>query len=222
MSYINQQEAGKPAGLSAALLVNGGIFAALAMSSVAIQMPPQTPPPTGHPIEVNPAPKDVHKPPEAKMPPPTQIDRAPPPFAPDKPIDSRPLPPIEDIGPVNGATGEGADTAPAPPVEDQMENTPPPLVFISAKRDPKYLSAFQPLYPTRLIQREIEGSAKIRVLIDTAGRVRQASVVSATHPAFGKAAVKQARAKWRFLPAMRGDEKVEEWQTLTILFRLDD
>lgn len=222
MSYINQQETGRPAGLSAAFLVNGGIFAALAMSSVAIQMPPRTAPPTGYPIDVNPPPKDVQQPPEADILPPTQIERMPPPFAPDKPIDSRPLPPIEDIGPTAGVGGQATDAGSTPPVEEQVEQKPPPPVFISAKRDPKHLSAFQPPYPTRLIQREIEGSAKIRVLIGTDGRVRQASVVSATHPAFGRAAVKQARRKWRFIPAMRGDEKVEEWQTLTIIFRLDE
>ena len=97
---------------------------------------------------------------------------------------------------------------------------PPPAIFKAAIRDPRWSKHFQPEYPTRLLQREIEGSARVKVLIGTNGRVRDARVVSATHPAFGKATVKRALAKWRFRPATRDGKPVEDWQTLTVHFNI--
>ena len=51
--------------------------------------------------------------------------------------------------------------------------------------------------------------------------MREAQVVSASHPDFGKAAVKQALKAWRFKPATRGDVAVEDWQTLSVRFTID-
>ena len=73
-----------------------------------------------------------------------------------------------------------------------------------------------------LLQREIEGKVTIRVLVETDGRVRQASVLSATHADFGKAAEWQALNEWRFKPATRDGKPVEDWQTLTVRFDIKE
>ena len=71
------------------------------------------------------------------------------------------------------------------------------MIFKKALRDMRFAKDFQPTYPPSLLVREIEGSATIRVLVGADGRVREAQVVSATHPDFGKSAVRQALKAWR-------------------------
>ena len=72
-----------------------------------------------------------------------------------------------------------------------------------------------------MLQLEIEGTVTIRVLIGTDGRVRQAQVLSATELDFARATERQAMKAWRFKPATRGGELVEDWQTLTVRFDIN-
>ncbi|APG61850.1 hypothetical protein LPB140_02300 [Sphingorhabdus lutea] len=112
-------------------------------------------------------------------------------------------------------------SAPIKPTETIIKPADIPLPLISARRDPKYASRFQPEYPGRLIRLGIEGSATISVLIGTDGRVKIANIVSATHVEFGRAAREQALKSWRFIPARRGDIIVEEWMILPVNFILN-
>jgi periplasmic protein TonB len=219
MSYADQARRQKPASMAAAVAVNGSIIVAIMLS----------------PMVVNP-PKDdertsIFNVPRPKPPPPP-VDKAktdpmplPPIYTPDPPFKPKNKPQQPETtnnpaGPIGGlASGTGTGTGLGGGEEIKMQPIiPPPPIFKKALRDRRFAREFQPDYPSSLLVREIEGSATVRVLIGTDGRVRRANVVSASHPDFGKAAVRQALKAWRFKPATRGDEAVEDWQTISVTF----
>ncbi len=77
-----------------------------------------------------------------------------------------------------------------------------------AERDP--LSA-APVYPKDLLEKNIEGSATLRFVIDSTGLVDLSTirVMDATHQEFAKA-VRDAMPRMRFKPAMRGASAVRQ------------
>ena len=214
MSYAEQTRPQKPFGMAAAIALNGSIIAAIMLS------PMVAGPREGRVITTT---VDVHQP---KPPPPVdKINEDPkplppvftptPPFTP--PVIQDPIRTTPDLPIINPGIVDGAGTGDLPGIPPIIQKLPPPI-FKAAVRDPRFARDFQPDYPSSLLRREIEGSATIRVLVGTDGRVRQANVVSATHPEFGQAAVKQALRAWRFKPATRGGQPVEDWVTLPVSF----
>ncbi|MDA1080251.1 MAG: energy transducer TonB [Gemmatimonadetes bacterium] len=77
-----------------------------------------------------------------------------------------------------------------------------------AERDP--LSA-APAYPRELLERNIEGSATFRFVIDSTGLVDLSTIrmMTATHQEFARA-VREAMPRMRFKPAMRGADAVRQ------------
>ncbi|MEP7348396.1 MAG: TonB family protein [Sphingorhabdus sp.] len=216
MSYVSEKKRGNPVGMGAAVLVNGSIILAVALSPLVVERVKPKPPIFGEPIELTPPkPKEVIEQESRKMPP---I------FVP-KPINDTGVPPvdqvatsekIEDTGPLMDGQGGDDETE---IVRDIIN--PPASPFKAATRDLRFTRNFQPDYPVRMLQREIEGIVTIRVLIGTDGRVRQAQILSATEPDFARATERQALKAWRFKPATRGGEPVEDWQTLTVRFDIN-
>ena len=218
MSYADNANCQNSVSLIAAIALNGAIIAAVALSPM-VGIPLKRPDRTTV-IDVT-------------------VKRSPPPDQPiDKRVDPRPFDPIFAPKPIIEYTKpdetitttdlQSADVAGAVEgdgkgglggVGQQIEHMLPPI-FAKAKRDMRFAAAFQPDYPSSLLVREVEGSATIRVLVGTDGRVREATVVSATHPDFGRAALRQALKAWRFKPATRGNEVVEDWVTIPITFQI--
>jgi periplasmic protein TonB len=218
MSYADNSNRQNPMSLIAAIALNGAIIAAVALS-----------PMVGYPPKDDDGTKTFDVPKKTSPPPDQTID---------KPDDPRTFDPIftpkpfiehvtrdddirttEDLPTDIAGAIEGDGKGGSGEIERQAEQILPP-VFIKAKRDMRFAAAFQPDYPSSLLVREVEGSATIRVLVGTDGRVREAIVVSATHPDFGKAAMRQALKAWRFKPATRGNEVVEDWVTIPITFQI--
>jgi protein TonB len=203
--------------MGAAILVNGSIILAVALSPMVVEHLPGPTIITGKHIENTPPPEPT-KPVEQTSP------KANPIFTPEREIDTRV--PVDtgvttttqegDLG--FALDGTGADDF----AEVVPEPTKPPLpVFTAALRDPKFARDFQPDYPVGKLRLEIEGTATVRVLIGTDGRVRQVQVVRATDADFAKATEKQALKSWRFKPATRDGVPVEDWQTLTVRFDIN-
>lgn len=117
-------------------------------------------------------------------------------------------PVIVDLGPID----------PGPPARPADPPPAPKLVF--AELDPRYAGAFQPDYPASEQRREIEGVAKVRVLISTDGRVKAVELVSTDSPGFFAETKRRALAKWRFTPATRGGVAEESWKTMTVRFEI--
>jgi len=79
-----------------------------------------------------------------------------------------------------------------------------------------------PTYPPQALSRGLEGEVRVRITVDTEGRVVGAQVLSAT-PAgvFDQAAVNAVR-KWRFEPVVKGGRPIEASVATTIRFQPDD
>ncbi len=225
MSYANHAKPANPMAIAAAVAVNGGIITALMYMSIAggtrfIRPPIKT-------FEV----------PEAKAPKPPkeelketakQDPKLPPVYVPnaivrtiDPPIDitgTNELPLV--LPPPSGGTIDKDPKIAIAPMKPEIK-LPPPAIFKAASRDLRFAGKFQPTYPVGMLQREIEGTVTVKVLIGTDGRVRQINIVSAATPEFAAATEKQALNHWRFKPATRGGEPVEDWQTLTVRFDIN-
>lgn len=218
MSYVTQNKKDRASAMSMAVLINGSIILAVALSPIVatqvrnghrteifdvLRDPPKPPPPehTDDPKPVD----SVYTPPVSTELPPTKNDIS---TTPD------PTPPQPPVG--------GMGTSIEPPLPPVIEKPPlPPAPFTAATRDPRFAANFQPAYPHKMEQRQVEGSVKVKVLIGRDGRVRQVQILSATDPAFAEATEKQALKAWRFRPATRGSEAVEDWQTLTVRFTIN-
>ena len=218
MSYADNTNRQNPVSLIAAIALNAVIIAAVALSPMVgnppkdddqtntFDVPKKTPPPPDRPIDQKDDPRTF----DPIFTPKPLIEN----ITRDDDIRTTDDKPTEPAGAVEG-DGKGGSGG----IEQQTEKLLP-LIFIKAKRDMRFAAGFQPDYPSSLLVREVEGSATIRVLVGTNGRVREAIVVSATHPDFGRAAMRQALKAWRFTPATRGNDVVDDWVTIPITFQI--
>jgi periplasmic protein TonB len=216
MSYVQETRRTNGLGMGAAILVNGSIILAVALSPIiAERLPGPTiivgkNIPEQKPVQNDPKPDDNIAKPEKPI------------FAPDpiidikKSVDPIPTTPDEwtDIGSIGNAGGGDED------LTSSIGNIPkiPTPIFKAALRDPRFAKDFQPDYPVGKLRLEIEGSVTVRILVGTDGRVRQVQILNATDPDFARATEKQALKAWRFKPATRDGVPVEDWQTLTVRF----
>jgi protein TonB len=218
MSYVSENRRGNPASMGAAILVNGSIILAVALSPLVVQ--PEEPGKRiiGDPITLQP-------PPEPETDKPKEMPEIKPIFKPKTIVEtlqpSKPGPMVteNDTGAGTIFDGTGGDEDAAETVRELPK--PPVPVFRAALRDTRFARDFQPDYPVAKLRLEIEGSATVRVLIGTDGRVRQVQILKATDPDFARATEKQALKAWRFKPATRDGIPVEDWQTLTVRFDIN-
>lgn len=218
MSYVSENRRGNPMSMSAAILVNGSIILAVALSPLVVKPEKPGPRVIGDPITLQPPPKPVEDTPKASP-------ETPPIFVPKPIIDTQPPPKPgpttthmeTDNGPIMDGTGGGDDST---SIIRDLPKSPMPI-FKAAFRDPRFARAFQPDYPVGMLRQEIEGSVTVRVLVGTDGRIRQVQVIRATDPDFAKATERQALKAWRFKPATRDGVPVEDWQTLTVRFDIN-
>lgn len=88
-----------------------------------------------------------------------------------------------------------------------------------AERDP---TSAAPVYPPVLLTRGIEGSAVMRFVIDSTGRVDMSTVrvMDATHQEFARA-VRDAMPRMKFRPAKRGAVPVRQLVEQPYMFRIE-
>ena len=195
-------------GLPAALVV------AVALSPMIMVTPPKSEPILGTLIEID---KPLDPPP-----PKTEKDVTPTPrnaSATDavKPIDNAVI--LSDNSVVEGPVfPDVIPVDPGPPVKPVDPPAPPKLVL--AELDSRFARNFQPDYPASEQRREIEGRAKVRVLIGTDGRVKAVELISTDSPGFFEETRRRALAKWRFKPATRGGVAEESWKVMTVHFQI--
>ncbi|WP_432768612.1 MAG: energy transducer TonB [Sphingopyxis sp.] len=162
----------------------------------------------------------------------------------ERPLDPPPPTPVEDAKPVE-RTASATDTVkPVIDTRPQTDNRvaegpvypeifpidpglparpadPPPVPkLVLAQLDGRFAGAFQPDYPASEQRREIEGVARVRVLIGIDGRVKAVELVSTDSPGFFAETKRRALAKWRFKPATRGGVPEESWKEMTVRFEI--
>ena len=217
MSYANEQKHTSPTGMAAAILLNGSILLAVALSPMVAEPRLPSAITIGEAVPIDP-------PPERK-PEDQQEARDMPPIFVTKPVtktlDNKLEIKTSTDEQVTGTIMDGAGGGDDDMTEIVREVIKPTPIFKAAERDVRFAGNFQPDYPIGMLRQEIEGSATVTVLIGTDGRVRQVQILRATAPDFAKATERQALKAWRFKSATRDGKLVEDWQTLTVQFKIN-
>ena len=214
--YTNSRS---PSALAAAILVNGGVFAALiALPAVEVIKRIDTRLIVRE-VKLSPLPPETR--PEEKKRETTKTQKV----IEQTPRQDTVVPPIVDTG--AGFVTEKVE--PLGPISDGIGTQPyvapqptPPSVFTGARLNKRFIADFKPDYPPGLRREGIEGSVTVRVTIDEKGRVTAVALVKATDPRFFEETRQQALRYWRFDPARRDGVAVVSEQIMTVHFRLED
>lgn len=83
-------------------------------------------------------------------------------------------------------------------------------------------SALRPPYPLDMRRAEEEATLKLRLTIDTRGRVTAVEAVGAANPSFLEAARRHIIRAWRYKPATEDGVAVTSSTVITLSFRLED
>ena len=78
-----------------------------------------------------------------------------------------------------------------------------------------------PVYPPSAIRQELEGTVRVRILVDERGRARDVQVSkSSGYTQLDDAAVDAVR-RWQFSPATENSRVISAWTEVSVIFRLD-
>lgn len=186
-------------------------------------------PPTPAPAAPSPAPEPVPPPPPAPTP---TAPQAPPPAtrptpAPRPATRPTPAPPVPESAPPSAPTAvpAAAATGPAPaasaPASTASDTRAPPTTFVEARHDAAYLDNPKPDYPPRSRRMREQGQVLLRVFVTRDGRPGKVELFeSSGYPRLDRAA-ETGVAQWRFVPARQGENSVDSWIVVPIIFALE-
>jgi protein TonB len=175
---------------------------------------------------------DLITPPKIDPVPPVEIPPPPPPKPKPKPkmkpVVKQPDPPPPMVtAPVEAPTPVEVAPPPPPPPPPQppriVAPAPPPIpVAVSPPIfSADYLRNPPPDYPALSRRLREEGRVVLRVLVDASGKASEIELrESSGHPRLDSAA-REAVARWKFVPAKRGDTPVSAWVLVPISFTLE-
>jgi protein TonB len=125
------------------------------------------------------------------------------------PVEAPPPPPPP--APVEIAAAPAPEPAPAPP----------PPVLTEPVFNADYLDNPAPVYPA--VSRRIgeQGRVILRVLVSPTGLAEEVQVRSSSGHVRLDEAARTTVARWRFVPAKRGDQPLAAWVLIPISFRLE-
>lgn len=173
---------------------------------------PEPPPPPPPPPEPKPEPKP------RPVPKPKPTPRKPPP----KPVAKETAPtttsPTAVSGPSEPSTQAPVAAAPSARTGASAASGAPALT--QARYDAAYLNNPHPTYPMSARRLREEGKVMLRVLVSSAGLPSRVELRSSSGSARLDRAAREAVARWRFVPAKRGNAAVESWVLVPIVFKL--
>lgn len=109
-----------------------------------------------------------------------------------------------------------AIAAPRPPLP-----APVPAAVTPARFDADYLRNPPPVYPRAARRYGDQGRVLLKVLVSAQGAASAIRLeASSGHARLDEAAEETVR-QWRFLPARRGTEAIDDWVLVPVVFRLD-
>lgn len=210
--------------LGASLLLHGAAMAWMLQEAPPV---PETPAPRVQIAlleaprpQVQPEPQPQPAPPEATKAPPVAVEAPRAPARPDPVPAEKPMPkpkvvrrdpPAVDPEPVPQTVSEPRPVAQAEPA--------PAVIAPGYEAD--YLNNPPPAYPRLSRRLREEGEVELRVRVSTAGHPLTVEVAGSSGSERLDAAALQAVRQWRFEPARRGDQAVEAWVRVPILFKLE-
>jgi protein TonB len=155
-------------------------------------------------------------------------ETVPPPPQPASPVRKavplQPQPVLAAKAPEAPASFAVAPQPPAPPAPAPITAAPtpaPPVAVTAARFDADYLHNPKPVYPPFSRRAGEEGRVLLRVKVSAGGTAEEMEIKQSSGFARLDNAAREAVAKWRFVPAKRGDEAIESWVTVPITFALD-
>ncbi|RKX62108.1 MAG: energy transducer TonB [Thermodesulfobacteriota bacterium] len=86
---------------------------------------------------------------------------------------------------------------------------------------PMTVFRMKPLYPFRAKRLGIEGSVKVKFLVDAAGRVNRVTILESNPPGIFDESVLKALPSWKFTPGELGGKAVNTWVSTVIEFDLE-
>jgi len=119
------------------------------------------------------------------------------------------------IDPAPVATPTAAPNAPV------LSNAPPATVS-AARFDAAYLDNPRPNYPARSRRLGEEGKVLLRVRVSPDGTAAAVDLEKSSNFERLDEAARQAVARWRFVPAKRGDQAIEAVIIVPLVFRMED
>ena len=114
-----------------------------------------------------------------------------------------------------------APQPPAPPALPPVQAPPAAAPVTAARFDADYLHNPKPVYPVFSRRMNEEGKVQLRVRVSAEGAALEVEIRQSSGFPRLDAAAREAVSKWRFVPAKRGDEAVESWVGVPIVFKLD-
>ena len=165
----------------------------------AVPVAPTVPPvnPRAKPAAVAPAPRTV-------------------PVAAAVPVEVAPTVATETVVSPVAESARQAAAPPAPSVAPRAEQTVTPPVFNAA-----YLRNPPPRYPPAARRNSEEGTVVLRVLVTTDGMASRTELDRSSGSAALDGAALEAVRSWRFVPARRGAQNIEDWVRVPVVFRLE-
>jgi protein TonB len=134
--------------------------------------------------------------------------------APSAPTFSVPQAPPQPPAPEPKPSAAAAPPGPAPAAKEPVATSQP--VF-----DAGYLRNARPRYPLIARRNGVEGTVRLNVLVTKDGRPAQIQLRQSSGSSVLDSAALDAVKQWQFAPARRGQEPVEQWVEVPIVFRLD-
>jgi len=98
---------------------------------------------------------------------------------------------------------------------------PTPVAVVAARFDADYLHNPKPVYPALARRMGEEGKVLLKVRVSAQGTALEVAVAKSSGFARLDAAASEAVARWRFVPARRGDEPVDSSVVVPITFALE-
>ena len=133
-----------------------------------------------------------------------------------------PEPVGEELTASDFTTGAALPSAPRPLVKNDAPAFTPYTIEPELRNRSEVQRALRDNYPRVLRERNVGGSVRLWVLIDTAGRVMRTEVQqSSGNDLLDRAAIKVANVM-HFTPAMNRDRKVSVWTLLPIHFKTQE
>lgn len=156
----------------------------------------------------------------APPPPPTQAKPTPKQARPVLAMTPEQQPTTADTPVIAAPVAVAPEPAPRPPVA-AAPVAPAPAPIVAARYNAAYLNNPEPKYPPMSRRLGEEGKVLLRVRVTAEGLAAAVELEKSSNFERLDEAAKQAVARWRFVPARRGDEAIEASVIVPIVFRLD-
>ena len=136
----------------------------------------------------------------------------------------QPQPVVAVASPAVASSFVVAPQPPVPPVQPIAAPPAPvaaPAVLVAARFDADYLHNPKPVYPALSRRMGEEGKVLLKVRVSAQGTALEVAISKSSGFSRLDAAAEEAVARWRFVPARRGDEPVDSSVVVPITFALD-